>query len=95
VWVPAAAMAADIRAAFEAKRYKFADTDIEDRCASLASYNDITAEELALEYERMMMTRQVCSESPSSFGAYLSSVLLCVHYILSLLLASEYLMRPY
>lgn len=50
-------MASDIRAAFENKNYKFSDEDLETRCASLALDHDVSAEELALEYERVMITR--------------------------------------
>ena len=52
-------MATDLRAAFTAKRYKFASDELEDRCASLALLHDLSAGELALEFERVMMTRLV------------------------------------
>ena len=52
-------MATDLRAAFTAKRYKFASDELEDRCASLALVHDLSAGELALEFERVMMTRLV------------------------------------
>lgn len=50
-------MAADIRAAFASKRYKFAEDELEDRCASLAIRHDVTPEEIAIEYEILMTTR--------------------------------------
>ena len=50
-------MSADFRSAFVSKRYKFADVAIEDRCASLAIRHNVTAEEMALEYERLMTVR--------------------------------------
>ncbi|CAL8467288.1 g6825 [Coccomyxa elongata] len=54
-------MESDIRAAFGSKNYKFADDDLESRCANLALDNDMSAEELALEYERIMITRLATS----------------------------------
>ena len=50
-------MAADIRTAFASKRYKFAEDELEDRCASLAIRHDVTPEEFAFEYERLMTIR--------------------------------------
>ncbi len=50
-------MSADFRSAFASKRYKFAEDAIEERCASLAIRHDLAAEEIALEYERLMTTR--------------------------------------
>ena len=52
-------MSADFRSAFASKRYKFAEEAIEDRCAGLAVRHDVTAEEMALEYERLMTVRCV------------------------------------
>lgn len=52
-------MAADIRAAFQNKRYTFADEDLAERCASLAEEHTLTPEAVALEFERIMMTRHV------------------------------------
>jgi hypothetical protein len=50
-------MASDIRAAFEKKSYKFADDGLDERCASLASSHDMSAEEMALEFESVMLKR--------------------------------------
>lgn len=50
-------MRSGVRAAFGSKNYKFADDELESRCGNLALDNDMSAEELALEYERIMITR--------------------------------------
>jgi hypothetical protein len=48
---------ATIRAAFGSRRYKFASDELEERCENLATAHDLSAEEVALEYERVMMSR--------------------------------------
>ena len=53
----AARTMATIRAAFGSKRYKFASEELEERCEHLANTHDLSAEEVALEYERLMMSR--------------------------------------
>ena len=50
-------MALEFRSAFASKRYKFAEDAIEDRCAGIAIRHDVSPEEIALEYERLMTTR--------------------------------------
>ena len=59
-------MAADIRTAFASKRYKFAEDELEDRCASLAIRHDFTPEEIAIEYEILMTTR--CNDNARKTG---------------------------
>ena len=48
---------ADLSAAFGSRRYKFASEELEERCANLAISQSLSFEELALEYERLMMSR--------------------------------------
>ena len=50
-------MASEIQNAFESRRYRFANGSLEDRCVSMLVKHDVSAEGLALEYERIMMTR--------------------------------------
>ena len=48
---------AGVSAAFGSRRYKFASDEVEESCGNLAMTHDLSFEELALEYERLMMSR--------------------------------------
>lgn len=71
-------MASPIRAAFEKKNYKFANDGLDERCASLAESHVFSAEEIALEFEKVMLQR-CCSEAnvTASMNSVSSSLLCC------------------